>query len=190
MNSKATVLSALKPNKALRQRFRLQLATIIVHIFIIKFTIPNIWWALFGLAFWAAVIIWAARSGRWVCANFCWLGGVQDWLEPLAKKRVSFNPKISQYLVLFVLVIWTPLVWLFTDTMFAEGELPIHFPLQGDDNFFVQAGHFIILTLIGFSVMLFGKRGACHYLCPFGIAVGAAKKYCLKQKPHQHHDED
>ncbi|MFN3394702.1 MAG: 4Fe-4S binding protein, partial [Candidatus Thermochlorobacter sp.] len=117
MDSKVAVLSALKPSKTLRQRFRLQLATVIVHIFIIKFTVPNIWWALFGLAFWTAVILWAARSGRWVCANFCWLGGVQDWLEPIAKKRVSFNPKISQYLVLFVLVIWTPLVWLFTDTM-------------------------------------------------------------------------
>lgn len=188
-NLVASVVKAER-EKALRQRLILQVSTALAHIFIIKFTIPNIWWAIFGLAFWASVILWAAKSGRWVCANFCWLGGVQDWLQPLAKKRVSFNPKISQYFVLFALVIWTPLVWLFTDTMFAEGELPIHFPLQGDDNVFVQAGHFIILTLIGFSVMIFGKRGACHYLCPFGIAVGAAKKYCAKPTSSPSSDED
>lgn len=190
MKSKVAAAGETRRSKAIRQRLWLQLTTVVAHIFIVKFTIPNVWWAIFGLAFWAAVILWAARSGRWVCANFCWLGGVQDWLQPLAKKRVKFNPKISQYAVLIVLVSWTPLVWLFTDTMFAEGESPIHFPLQGDDNLFVQAGHFIILTLVGFSVMIFGKRGACHYLCPFGIAVGAAKNYCLKQKTQQANDDE
>ncbi len=178
MNNSISPTRSAKRNKVLRQRLILQVTTVVVHVFIVKFTIPNIWWALFGLAFWAAVIYWAARSGRWVCANFCWLGGVQDWLQALAKKRVSFNPKWSQYIVLLVLVSWTPILWLVTGSMFEKGDLPIHLPLQGDEHVLVQGAHFILLTLVGFSVMIFGKRGACHYLCPFGIAVGAVNRQC------------
>jgi len=190
MNKIQVQAKSLTRSQAMRRRLLLQIATVVVHIFIIKFTIPNIWWALFGLAFWTAVIVWAAKSGRWVCANFCWLGGVQDWLQPIAKKRVSFNPKWSQYLVLLILVSWTPILWLFTDKMFSEGELPVHLPLQGDDNLLVQFGHFILLTMVGFSVMIFGQRGACHYLCPFGIAVSAAKKYACARKPTLQHEDE
>jgi hypothetical protein len=85
---------SLTRSQAMRRRLVLQITTVVVHIFIIKFTVPNIWWALFGLAFWTAVIFWAARSGRWVCANFCWLGGVQDWLQPLAKKTCVVQPQM------------------------------------------------------------------------------------------------
>ncbi|MGQ9804759.1 MAG: 4Fe-4S binding protein [Chlorobiales bacterium] len=190
MNASSPPTASAKRNRIVRQRLILQVTTVIVHIFIIKFTIPNIWWAIFGLAFWVSVIFWVAKSGRQVCANFCWLGGVQDWLQPLAKKRVSFNPKWSQYLVLLILVSWTPILWIVTGSMFEKGELPIHLPLQGDENLFVQFGHFILLTIVGFSVMIFGRRGACHYLCPFGIAVGAAKKYAANRKPNLQHDDE
>ena len=74
--------------------------------------------------------------------------------------------------------------------MFSEGELPVHLPLQGDDNLLVQFGHFILLTMVGFSVMIFGQRGACHYLCPFGIAVSAAKKYACARKPTLQHEDE
>ncbi|MFQ3597661.1 MAG: 4Fe-4S binding protein [Chloroherpetonaceae bacterium] len=173
--------SAKKRVKIVWKRMAIQLTFIFIHVALIKFAIPNLLWAIIGLAFWGTLIVLAARSGRWVCSTFCWLGGIQDLFYGIAKKRVSFNPKISQAIVLVFLFVWVPLAWAFhAEAVFDLSESPIHNPLTSTENFLVQAGHFLVLMLIGFSVTVFGARGACHYLCPFGTAVQAFRNRRLK----------
>lgn len=172
-----------KRNKIVYRRLSLQLVTIFIHVALIKVAIPNVLWAVIGLAFWGSLIYAASRSGRWVCASFCWLGGIQDLMYGWAKKRVGFSPKITQYTVLALLVVWVPVAWWLTggETML-NTDAPLQNPLQlsGAETLWVQAGHFFILTFAGLAVTVFGPRGLCHYLCPFGIAVGFVRDQRLK----------
>ncbi|MFN3344741.1 MAG: 4Fe-4S binding protein [Chloroherpetonaceae bacterium] len=172
-----------KRMKIVWKRMVIQLTFIFIHVALIKFAIPNLLWAVIGLAFWGTLIVLAARSGRWVCSTVCWLGGIQDLFYNIAKKRVNFNPKISQTIVLIFLFVWVPFAWAFhSEAIFDLSELPIHNPLTSTESFLVQAGHFLVLTLVGLSVMVLGARGACHYLCPFGTAVQFFRNQRLKSR--------
>ncbi len=174
--------NAKKRMKIVWKRMAIQLSVIFAHVALIKFAIPNVLWAVIGLAFWGTLIVVAARSGRWVCSSFCWLGGIQDLCYSIAKKRVNFNPKISQTIVLVILFVWVPLAWAFhSEVVLDLSESPIHNPLGGAENLLVQAGHFLVLMSVGLSVTVLGARGACHYLCPFGTAVQAFRNRRLKQ---------
>ncbi len=165
--------SSKKRSKIVYKRLAIQLTFIFIHVALIKFAIPNVLWAVLGLAFWGGLVYAASRSGQWVCSTFCWLGGIQDLMFPFAKKRVNFNPKISQYITLALLVVWVPLAWVFhQDAVFAMSDNPLNNPFASSESLAAQAGHFLVLTLVGLSVTVFGARGACRYFCPFGIAVG------------------
>ncbi len=172
-----------KRTKIVWKRMAIQLTFIFIHVALIKFAIPNVLWAVIGLAFWGTLIVLAARSGRWVCSTFCWLGGIQDLFYGIAKKRVSFNPKISQAIVLVMLFVWVPLAWAFhSEVILDMSESPIHTPLASTESLLVQAGHFLVLMFVGLSVTILGARGACHYLCPFGTAVQLFRNRRLKAR--------
>ena len=172
-----------KRMKIVWKRMAIQLTFIFIHVALIKFSIPNVLWAVIGLGFWGTLIVLAARSGRWVCSTFCWLGGIQDLFYGIAKKRVSFNPKISQAIVLVILFVWVPLAWaVHSEAVLDMSESPIHNPLTSTENLLVQAGHFLVLMLVGLSVTVLGARGACHYLCPFGTAVQVFRNRRLKTR--------
>lgn len=179
----ATSTNAKKRMKIVWKRMAIQLTFIFIHVALIKFAIPNVVWAAIGLAFWGTLIVLAARSGRWVCSTFCWLGGIQDLFYGIAKKRVNFNPKISQTIVLVFLFVWVPVAWAFhSEAMMDMTESPIHNPLASTENFLVQVGHFLVLMSVGLSVAVLGARGACHYLCPFGTAVQFFRNHRLKRR--------
>jgi polyferredoxin len=172
-----------KRTKIVWKRMAIQLTFIFIHVALIKFAIPNVLWAVIGLAFWGTLIVLAARSGRWVCSTFCWLGGIQDLFYGIAKKRVSFNPKISQAVMLVILFVWVPLAWaVHSEAVLDMSESPIHNPLASTEHLLVQAGHFLVLMLVGLSVTMLGARGACHYLCPFGTAVQVFRNRRLKTR--------
>lgn len=176
-------MAGKKRMKIVWKRMAIQLTFIFIHVALIKFAIPNLLWAVIGLAFWGTLIVLAARSGRWVCSTFCWLGGIQDLFYGIAKKRVNFNPKISQTIVLVFLFVWVPLAWAFhSEAVFDLSESPIHNPLTSTEGFLVQAGHFLVLMSVGLSVTVLGARGACHYLCPFGTAVQFFRNHRLKMR--------
>ncbi len=161
----------------------LQTLVILVHVLLIKITIPNIWWAVFGLLFWGGLVFAAVKGGRWVCASFCWLGGIQDIMYHWAKKRVNFSPIITQSIVLAIAVLWVPLAWLLVDNaMLSDKGNLLNNPLQAQSNPWADAGHFLILMGVGLTVTIFGPRGGCHYLCPFGLVVTSARRHKLKAR--------
>jgi len=173
-------------NLILGRRFVTQTVFILVHVLLIKVAIPNVLWAILGLLFWGGLVFAAVRSGKWVCASICWLGGIQDLMYRWAKKRVNFSPKVTQWAVLIIVTLWTPLAWLLVDgAMFSEKGSPLQNPLAADENIFAQAGHFIILLSVGLTVTIFGPRGACHYLCPFGMVVSYSRTHKLNQQLKQ-----
>lgn len=174
---------AKKRTKIVWRRMAIQLTFILIHVALIKFAIPNVLWTIIGLAFWGTLIVLAARTGRWVCSTICWLGGIQDLFYGIAKKRVNFNPQVSQTIVLIFLFVWVPIAWtVHSEAIFDLSESPIHNPFTSTEGFLVQAGHFLVLMSVGLSVAVLGARGACHYLCPFGTVVQFFRNHRLKSR--------
>lgn len=169
-----------KRKKIVYRRLAIQTSVILVHVLLIKVAIPNLLWAILGLVFWGGLIIAAMKSGRWVCASFCWLGGIQDLMYRWAKKRVHFSPMITQSIILAIAVLWVPIAWLLVDnSVMSDKGNPINNPFNAEENIWVQGGHFMILMLVGLTVTVFGPRGGCHYLCPFGMIVTTVRRHKL-----------
>ncbi len=170
--SSETVLSRPRRN-LLPYRLATQMAFVFIHVLLIRAAIPNLAWAIYGLIFWGVLVYLTARTGRWVCAWICWLGGIQDIFARFAKARVTFNPRITQIGVLVIAVLWVPLAWLFwRDAMTARAS-SMGFDA---DNLWSHTLHLGLLTFVAGSVFVLGKRGACRYFCPFGIVVDGCRK--------------
>ncbi len=154
-------------------RLATQMVFVLIHVLLIRAAIPNLAWAIYGILFWAALVYLTVRTGRWVCAWICWLGGAQDLFARFAKARVSFNPRWTQIGVLVIAALWVPLAWLFwRDAMTA------HTSSMGFDaeNWWSHALHLGLLAFVVGSVFVLGKRGACRYFCPFGMVVDGCRK--------------
>ncbi|MGQ9897703.1 MAG: 4Fe-4S binding protein [Acidobacteriota bacterium] len=150
-----------------------QMVFVVVHVLLIRAAIPNLVWAIYGILFWATLVYLTMRTGRWVCAWICWLGGAQDLVARFARARVSFNPRWTQIGVLVVATLWVPLAWLFwRDAMTA------HTSSMGFDaeNWWSHGLHLGLLAFVVGSVFVLGKRGACRYFCPFGMVVDGCRK--------------
>jgi polyferredoxin len=172
-----------KRSKIVGKRLAVQLIFIFVHVALIKFAIPNLLWAVIGLLFWGGLVYWTSRTGTRVCSSFCWLGGIQDLMYGFAKKRVSFSPKITQWIVLVILFCWVPFAWILTNgsTIMDMSDIPIQNPMAAEENLFTQFGHFLVLIVVGLGVTVFGARGICHYFCPFGMVVQFFRNRRLKK---------
>ncbi len=163
----------------LRWRLAVQVVFILIHVLLIKATIPNLAWAVYGLIFWGTLVYLTARTGRWVCGWVCWLGGIQDLMSRWAKARVTFNPRITQYGVLAAAVAWVPIAWLISRSAFSSHDSPVGF---NPDNPLAHLLHLSLLGIVAGSVLVLGKRGACRYFCPFGIVVDGCRAYHAGRK--------
>ncbi|MCS7079735.1 MAG: 4Fe-4S binding protein [Chloracidobacterium sp.] len=165
--------SARSRRNLLPYRLATQMLFVLIHVLLIRAAIPNLAWAIYGLIFWGVLVYLTARTGRWVCAWICWLGGVQDVFARFAKARVTFNPRITQIGVLVVAVLWVPLAWLFWRDAMTAHTSSMGFDA---DNLWSHALHLGLLAFVAGSVFVLGKRGACRYFCPFGIVVDSCRK--------------
>jgi len=125
------------------------------------------------------MIVLAAVGGSWMCGWICWIGGIQDLMEPLAHSRIRINPRWGQGITLTLLVVWVPLFWwLFPDAISAV-YTPFGINFDGWPR---HAFQFDLMLLAGLSVFFLGKRGICRYLCPFNSVVGVARRWLPKHK--------
>jgi polyferredoxin len=167
------VTAEKRPNR-LKWRLAVQIVFILIHVLLIRATIPNLVWAIYGIAFWGTLVYLTARTGRWVCGWVCWLGGAQDLMARWAKPRIQFNPRITQIGALVVAALWVPLAWTFSRTAITAHEGSVGFDAE---NPWSHALHLGLLALVAGSVLILGKRGACRYFCPFGIVVDGCRSY-------------
>lgn len=180
MASEAKPSEARPRRNLLPYRLATQTAFILIHVLLIRAAIPNLAWAIYGLIFWGVLVYLTARTGRWVCAWICWLGGIQDVFGRFAKARVAFNPRITQIGVLAVAVLWVPLAWLFWRDAMTAHTSSMGFDA---DNLWSHALHLGLLAFAAGSVFVLGKRGACRYFCPFGVVVDGCRKMHRAQTP-------
>jgi polyferredoxin len=158
-----SVVSEGESKTLIRQRRIVQAIFVFINLVLIDSRLPGITWVIIGGVFWAAVIVITVTNGPIVCSWICWLGAAQDWAEPLAKRRWKLNPNFWRMFVLIVAVLWAPFSWLIRPENYDAITIPFGLEYGKLESHYLQAAFFVI---VGLSVMVFGKRGACLNFCP------------------------
>jgi len=157
-----------------RQRRALQLIFIFVNLVLVEIHLPGGLWVFIGGTFWVTMVVLAALGGSWMCGWVCWIGGIQDLFEPLARARVRINPRWGRAVTLALLVSWVPIIWLLVPSAITTEYTPFGINLHAWPRHLLQLG---MMVLVGASVMVLGKRGICRYLCPFNSVVGVVRRW-------------
>ncbi|MCS7211717.1 MAG: 4Fe-4S binding protein [Chloroherpetonaceae bacterium] len=146
-----------------RQRRLVQVIFVAINLILVDSRLPSVVWAVVGGAFWLAVVVITITNGPIVCSWVCWLGAAQDWAEPLAKRRWKPNPSFWRPFVLLVAIFWAPVSWLIRPEVMYSLTAPFGFDYTALEAHILQAVFFIV---VGLSVAVLGKRGACIAFCP------------------------
>ncbi len=157
-----------------RQRRALQLIFIFVNLVLVEIHLPGGLWVVIGGTFWVTMIALAVLGGSWMCGWVCWIGGVQDLFEPLARARLRINPRWGRAVTLALLVGWVPIIWWLVPSAITTEYTPFGINLDAWPRHLFQLG---LMMLVGASVMVLGKRGICRYLCPFNSVVGIVRRW-------------
>jgi len=162
---------ATQPERS--QRRALQLIFIFINLVLIEVHLPGPLWIAVGGVFWLTMILLAAVGGSWMCGWVCWIGGIQDLMEPLARSRIRLNATWGRGITLFVLVAWVPVLWWLVPGAGTQAYTPFNADFTAWPQRLFQLG---LMLLVGASVMLLGKRGICRYLCPFNSVVAVVRR--------------
>lgn len=159
--------------KALRrQRRAVQAVFVALNLILVDSRLPGVAWVVIGGMFWLAVIVITITNGPIVCSWVCWLGAAQDWAEPLAKRRWKANPNFWRPFVLIVAALWAPVSWLVRPDTMHSLVAPFGISYTTLNAHVLQAAFFL---LVGASVMILGKRGACVCFCPLLLVARVAR---------------
>lgn len=142
---------------------------------------------------WGLYLLSGVVFGRAACGWFCPFSALQmlwDRVAPKPLKRVRFLPWLKY-------VLWAGWVIAFV-AILASGSGPLRFdPLYSTPNLVSIDGpgnnitYFGLIALVMVPVLLAGKRGFCHYLCPFAgwMVAGTAMRDAVKL-PSLHLESD
>jgi ferredoxin-type protein NapH len=132
----------------------------------------------FSSVFWLLWFLTAFYFGRAGCAYVCPLGALQEtkdrmWPKQLPKAK---NLKIVKY-VLSTVWVGAIIAMAFIGTGITQVELLYHNEgYVSVDNVQGFTGYSIVVLVVLLPVLLMGKRGFCHYFCPWGVLNTVASK--------------
>jgi len=178
-----------KLSKTPVDRFQLravQTIFIFVNLVLIETHLPGMLWVAIGGVFWVTMVLLAAVGGSWMCGWICWVGSIQDFMEPFARSRLRFNARWGRGITLLVLVGWVPVVWWFMPEAKSADYTPFGLNLDAWTRHLFQAG---LMLLVALSVMVLGKRGICRYLCPFNLVVRSVRQRLPHALYKKHQDK-
>lgn len=142
---------------------------------------------------WGLYLLSGVVFGRAACGWFCPFSALQmiwDRIAPKPLKRVRFLPWVKY-------VLWAGWVTAFVAVLASVGG-PLRFdPLFSTPNVVSidspgnNITYFGLIALVMVPVLLAGKRGFCHYLCPFAgwMVAGTAVRDAVKN-PSLHLEAD
>jgi polyferredoxin len=168
MERRAEVSDGLSPQ---RRRRLLQIIFVFVNLALVEAHLPGPLWLALGAIFWIALIGISIAGSNLVCGTMCWIGAIQDFFEPFARRRVRFDARWGRGLTLALLVIWMPVGWLVLPKLAAHDRMPLDASFGWEKHLF----QFALAALVAGSVLFLGKRGICRYLCPFNSIVASAR---------------
>ena len=165
---------------AIRQKIRLAILFLILLTFPITFNYFSVYLIIQGSAegvmtfsffFWALWLVTALLIGRAGCGYICPLGALQEAKDRMVPKELVKVKYLK--LVKYILTVgWSSSIIFFAVAAggyrsinllyFTESGVSIDEPMK-----WVTYGTIVVVVLL--PVFFMGKRGFCHYFCPWGV---------------------
>ena len=165
---------------ALRQKIRLTILFLIFLTFPITLNYFSVFLiiegsaqgiATFSFFFWSLFTLTALLFGRAACSYICPLGAIQETKDRMAP-RVLTRIKYLRVLKYILAVAWVGAV--VYAAISAGGYKTIDLLYNTESGVSVDSAqgwitYSIIVLIILLPVFFIGKRGFCHYFCPWGV---------------------
>jgi polyferredoxin len=149
-----------------------QILFVFVNLALVEAHLPGPLWLGIGAVFWLALIGISVAGSGLVCGTMCWIGAIQDFFEPFAVARLRPNARFWRAVTLTLLILWMPVGWLIAPALAAHDRSPLDVSFGWERHAF----QFALAAVIAGSVAVLGKRGICHYFCPFNSIVAGVRK--------------
>lgn len=126
----------------------------------------------FTLLFWSAFVITALFVGRAVCGYMCPLGAIQETKDKMVPKDRLARIKYLKVVKYILAVAW--IGGIVAAVISAGGYKTIDLMYNTSSGVSIDSpGNWIMWGMIVLVVLLpaffIGKRGFCHYFCPWGV---------------------
>jgi len=168
-------------NMALRQKVRLSLLFLIALTFPITMNYLSVYLIIesagqgivaFTLLFWSAFLATALFLGRAACGYICPLGALQETRDKMAPKNRLARIKYLKWVKYVLAVGW--MGGIAAAAISAGGyktvnllyNMPSGISVDSPMNWITWGMIVLIVLLPAFFI---GKRGFCHYFCPWGV---------------------
>ena len=175
----ATQVSTVRP-MALRQKVRLTVLFLILITFPITLNYFSVFLIIqassegimaFSFFFWSSFAATSLLFGRAACGYICPLGAYQEAKDRMVPKRLYHSRYLKIIKYIFA-VAWVGAIVAFA--VLAGGYREINLLYNTESGVSVDSVQswftfFTIVAVVLLPVFFIGKRGFCHYFCPWGI---------------------
>lgn len=132
----------------------------------------------FSFFFWTAFVLTAFFLGRAACGYICPLGAIQETKDRMAPKKLA-KIKYLKWIKYVLAVAWVGAI--VAAVISAGGYKTISLLYNTKSGVSVDSvqGWFIYFTImlaVLLPVLFIGRRGFCHYFCPWGVLNITATK--------------
>lgn len=173
---------------ATRQKVRLTLLFLIMLTFPITMNYLSVYLIMesaskgivaFTLLFWSVFVLTALFLGRAACGYICPLGALQETKDRMAPKNRLANIKYLKWVKYALAVAWVG--GIAAAAISAGGyktvnllyNMPSGVSVDSPQNWITWGMIALVVLLPSFFI---GKRGFCHYFCPWGVLNTVATK--------------
>lgn len=164
----------------IRQKTRLSILFLILLTFPITFNYFSVYLIIQGSSegvmtlsffFWSAWTVTSLVFGRAACGYICPLGAIQETKDRMAPKKL-IRIKYLKIIKYVLSIAWVGSIIAFVIIAggyssinllyFTESGVSIDEPIK-----WITYGIIVVITII--PAFFIGKRGFCHYFCPWGV---------------------
>lgn len=126
---------------------------------------------VFSFFFWTAFTVTSLVFGRAACGYVCPLGAVQETKDRMAPKRLAIIKYLRAIKYLFAIA-WVGAIVFFAISAggYRKIELLYNMPTGVSvDTVMSWLTYFTVVGVVLLPAFFIGKRGFCHYFCPWGV---------------------
>ena len=172
---------------AVRQKIRLGLLFLIFLTFPVTLNYFSVYLIIesggqgvmaFSFFFWTLFFLTAFFLGRAACGYICPLGAIQETKDRMAPKKLA-RIKYLKWIKYVLAVGWVGAV--IAAVISAGGYKNVDLLYNTDSGISVDSAqgwfmYFTVVLVVLLPVFFIGKRGFCHYFCPWGVLNMTATK--------------
>jgi len=126
----------------------------------------------FTLLFWSAFVVTALFLGRAACGYFCPLGALQETKDRMVPKQHLARIKFLKAVKYVLAVAWVGGIVAMSISAGGYKTIDLLYNMHSGISIdslenWIMWGIIVVIVLL--PTFLIGKRGFCHYFCPWGV---------------------